>query len=234
MLGLIPYIGPLFFDGAHGGGGEGSGDGSSSGAGSTGDDSGGSGAPGSATSGSSADDKEPMIPKNRFDEVNREYQKLKKADEERAAKDLAARGEHEKIAAGEKARADRAELAAKRAAIGAEFASKAAGKVVDISAAAKLADFSDIDVTFDDDGQATVKGDVGALVEATLKAYPFLKAGAQTTGGGMGGPVAGAGQNPPDVSKMSADEKMRVGLEQEIGKLPPSRAGAFAKTGSGS
>lgn len=238
---LIPLLAmPLFFDGEGGAGGAGAGAGGDGGAGGSGAGDGagagagagaGSGAPAGGKTGGDADAGGVMIPKARFDEVNSELQKLKKAEESRTKKELEDKGEHAKLAETERAGRLTAERALKGVALKGAFVEAAAGKVQDLGAAYKLADLSTLDVAIEGEGEdatATVKGDMAKVVEATLKAYPFLAAGKGTTGGGMGGPMSGAGGHPPDVSKLSGDEKIRLGLEQEIGKLPPQRQGLFA------
>lgn len=240
---LIPLVfGPLYFEGNGApGAGAGAGDAGSGAAGSggSGSSSGGSTSSsgddaGKGKAGSSDDAGGVMIPKARFDEVNGELQRLRKAEEKRVADDLRAKGEHAALADVEKAGREKAERALKRTALESAFVKAAAGKVVDIDAAYRLADFAGIEVEIQgegDDSRATLKGgDVGKIVEDLVKRYPFLAPGARTTGGGMGGPVNGAGNNPPDISKLSTDEKLRVGLEQEIAKLTPQRQGLLGRT----
>ena len=238
---LMLLVSLLFFTGngagegggdAGGGSGDDGGQGAGAGAGAgAGGGSGSSGKP-AGDGKSSSDEGGISIPKARFDEVNSELQRMKKAEEARQKKELADKGEHEQLAATEKSAREKAERVLRRTAIEAAFVKAAAGKVADIDAAMKLSDLSTIDVEIsgdDEDATAVVKGDVAKVVEATLKAYPFLKPGASTTGGGMGGPVGGAGGNPPDMSKLTSDQKIALGLEQEIGKLPPQRQGVFGR-----
>jgi hypothetical protein len=172
-------------------------------------------------------DEEPLIPKSRFDEVNREYQRMKAAEEKRVKADLEAKGEHEKIADQERARAEKAEKAAKSTALRSAFVTAAVGKVSDLEAAYRLADFGEIEVEITDDGEASLKGDMAKVIERVLKAHPILTPGPRSTGSGMGGPVSGAGNNPPDLSNLTSEQRMKVGLEQEISKLPPHRQGVF-------
>lgn len=211
-LGLLG-VGPLFF-GAGGDAGAAGGD--------TGDQGGGSGGAtgGQTTTTQTTQRTEPMIPKSRLDEVLSELRTLKAAEEERERKSLESKGEHEKIAAREKERADRAIAQLKETRLQAAFVMAATGKVNDVEAAWRLADLEGVSVS--DDGK--VSGDIEKVVTKTVERYPLLKG--QTTLR-TDDSASGAGGNPPDVSKLTTEQKIERGLEQAIAQLPPQKQGLF-------
>jgi hypothetical protein len=159
-----------------------------------------------------------MIPKARFDEVNREYQRILKAQEEKDRKDAEAKGEFEKLAASERERAEKeakraSETEAKALAFArrAGFVSAASGKVADPQAAYKLAVadglLEGLEVTDDGDVDADK---VTKIVEKLVEAYPFL---AGQTRNPFGGPSGGNQPSPPiDPSKLSPRQKIGMGL----------------------
>lgn len=206
-------LGPLPFYPEGDGGGDGAGGGAGAG---TGTPPAGDGAPAPGTpppaggSGGGEPDRSGWIPRDRFDTVNAELQKLRSAEEERQRQDLEAKGEHEKLAAAEKAKREQAEQRALAIARRAAFIAAAAGKVSDPEAAYKLANADGLlnDLEVDDDGNAKDAKKPGAIVDDLVKAYEFLKPTTKTRD--FGGPNGGQGGQPAgDPSKMSADELLR-------------------------
>lgn len=240
MRRLIPaMLWPLFFAGGTGGdagaaGGSGEGGGAGAGSGGTGGStsSGDGGDKGKTTSGSGGDS-EPMIPKSRFDEVNREYQRMKAAEERRIADDLKAKGEHEKLAEQERAGREKAQSAMKSLARRTAFVEAAAGRVSNVQTAVKLALVDGMldELEVDDDGQIT-KGDASKIVEKMLadEQYAFLKPDAQRSRK-TGEATSGAGGNPIDMSKLTSEQKINLGLQQGIAQLPAHRQGEFGRSG---
>lgn len=160
---------------------------------------------------------EPTIPKSRFDEINTEYQRLKKAEEERQAEEAKRKGEYEKLAADEKVKRESAEAGKLAAERKLAFVTASAGKVADVAAAHKLAAADGLlDQIEIENGDAKDPAAVGKLIDELVKTYAFLKPGAPTTGRGFGGGDHGANGVPEgvDPSKLSAQELMRIGVSQ--------------------
>jgi hypothetical protein len=172
------------------------------------------------------------VPVDRFREVNRELQELKAANAQRDAEEARKRGDHEKLANAATAERDEARATAARALRSSAFALAAAGKVADVSAAAKLA-LSDgmLDDLKVDLATGDVEGDAGEVVAKLLKAYPFLTA-EKIAKPPTGAPVGGAGAGGRDPSKMTPEEKIAVGLEQQVGQLPATRRGLVGANGA--
>lgn len=205
-------LGPLFFDGEAGAPPAATGE------------AGGSGAPAPAAPPAppalpAADNREGFIPRERFDEVNGELQKLRQAEEERQRKDLEQKGEHQKLAEQEKARREAAEARAVGIARRAAFIAAAAGKVADPEAAYKLANadglLNDLDV--DDDGNAKDSKAPEKLVDEVVKRYEFLKA-QNGTGRGYGGDRSGAGGAPELPPNATARDMISAGYAQGSGR----------------
>jgi hypothetical protein len=163
---------------------------------------------------------EPLIPKSRLDEVLAENRRLKAAEEERERKSLEAKGQHEQIAAKEKARAETAIAQLKETKLQAAFVMAASGKVNDVEAAWALADTSSITVS--DEGK--ISGDIDAVIAKAVEKYPMLKGQPSRR---TDESVNGAGGNPPDVSKLTAAQKIERGLTEQIAQLPPQKQGLF-------
>jgi hypothetical protein len=144
--------------------------------------------------------------------VNTELATLRKEKEDREAKELVDKGEHQKLAETEKAKREAAEARATNIARRAAFIGAAAGKVTDAEAAYKLAQadglLNDLDV--DDDGNAKDPKKPAAIVEDVLKAYEFLKL-KNGTGRGYGEPAGGNGAGSPDRSKMTGLDMLQTG-----------------------
>ena len=161
-------------------------------------------------------EREGFIPRDRFDEVNGELQRLRKAEEERQTKELEAQGKHEQLAQAEKARREEAEAKAARIARRSAFIGAAAGKVADPEAAYKLAladgDLDDLDV--DDDGNAKDPKRPAAIVDDIVKRYEFLKPksnGGRSYGDDRSGTGVPEGVDP---SKLSSREMLSIGYAQ--------------------
>lgn len=177
------------------------------------------GTPPAGGNGGGEPDRSGWIPRDRFDEVNGELQKLRTAEEERQRKTLEEQGKHEELAKTEKAKREEAERKALTIARRAAFIGAAAGKVSDPEAAYKLAQadglLNDLDV--DDDGNAKDPKAPGTIVDNLVKTYEFLKP--STKSRDFGGPNGGQGGQPAgDPSKMTADELLRVGLATSPGR----------------
>ena len=156
---------------------------------------------GSAGNSDTGTGNEPMIPKSRFDEVNKEMQRLRKAEEERTAKDaeaetqrLTEQGKFKDIAEKEKAKRIEAEAKANRSArvfaLKAEAMKKGA---VDADTVVAIANLDNIKVSEDgtiDDSSVT------AIVDGLVKEKAFLfgKSNSNNTNIGEDG-GAGEGNN---------------------------------------
>lgn len=156
------------------------------------------------------EDRSGWIPRDRFDSVNSEYQKLKTAEEARQAKEAKDRGDFETLHKQEQEKTAAAEAKAVRIARRGAFVARAAGKVADADAAFKLADadgmLSDLEV--DDEGNADPKK-VDKIVDTLVEKYEFLKGTGNTRS--FGDPAGGNGGTPPDTSKMDARDMLRAG-----------------------
>lgn len=155
---------------------------------------------------------ERFIPKERFDEVNREYQRLKTAQEKREKDEAEKKGEFEKLTAIEKERADKAEALAQSTARRAAFVSAASGEVADAMAAYKLAQADGLleAIPVDENGDVD-DAKMKTVVETIVKKYEFLKPDKKAP---FGGDRGGNTQSPPsDVSKLSAQQKIGYGLD---------------------
>ena len=212
-------LGPIFFFDGEGGGAPGGGDAGGGGGGAPAQNPPAPPATTPPAGGQGGQEREGFIPRERFDEVNRELQARKAADEERERKELEAKGEHQKLAEAEKAKREAAEAKALTIARRASFIGAAAGKVADPEAAYKLAVadglLNDLDV--DDDGNAKDPKKPGAVVDEVVKRYEFLKAknGDRSFGGDRGG--NGQDALPVDPSKLNARQMLSVGYEQSRG-----------------
>jgi hypothetical protein len=160
-----------------------------------------------------ADDRSNWIPRERFDQVNTEYARLKKAEDDRAEKEAKARGDFEALNAQEKEKTAAAEAKAERIARRGAFVSRAAGKVADAEAAFKLADADGMlsDLAVDDDGNADPKV-VDKIVDKLIEKYEFLKGTDKTRS--FGEPAGGNGGAPQDTSKMTARDMLRAGYAE--------------------
>lgn len=160
-----------------------------------------------------AEDRSGWIPRERFDQVNSEYGRLKKAEDERVAKEAKDRGDFEALHKQEQEKTAAAEAKATRIARRGAFVSRAAGKVTDAEAAFKLADadgmLSDLEV--DDEGNADPKK-VDKIVDSLIEKYEFLKG--NVNGRTFGDPAGGNGGTPPDTSKMDARDMLRAGYAE--------------------
>lgn len=161
-------------------------------------------------------DRSGWIPRDRFDEVNRELQARKKADEERERAEAEKKGEFEKVAAAEREKREAAEKRAIGIARRAAFIAAASGKVADPEAAYKLAAadglLNDLDV--DDEGNAKDAKAAPGIVESLIKKYEFLKPNG--TSRSFGEPAGGNGSGPNfDPSKASARELLAAGYATE-------------------
>lgn len=145
--------------------------------------------------------------------MNSEYQRLKKAEDDRAAKEAKERGDFEALHKAEQEKTAAAEAKATRIARRGAFVARAAGKVSDAEAAFKLADadgmLSDLEV--DDDGNADPKK-VDKIVDSLIEKYEFLKGTGNTRT--FGDPAGGNGGTPPDTSKMGATDMLRAGYAE--------------------
>lgn len=160
-----------------------------------------------------ADDRSGWIPRERFDQVNSEYARLKKAEDDRVAKEAKERGDFEALHKQEQEKTAAAEAKAVRIARRGAFVARAAGKVSDADAAYKLAEadgmLSELEV--DDDGNADPKK-VDAIVDKLIEKYEFLKGTGNTRT--FGDPAGGNGGAPPDTSKMDARDMLRAGYAE--------------------
>lgn len=156
------------------------------------------------------------VPYARFKEVNDELVRLKAAETQRETEEARKRGEHEKVAEREKTRADEAEQRAESYARRLAFVTNATGKVSDVAAAHKLATADGLmNFELDDDGNAKDAKAVETMIGELVKTYPFLKPGPANTGANWGRDHGG--QDPSagvDVEKLSAREKMELGISQ--------------------
>jgi hypothetical protein len=153
-------------------------------------------------------DRSGWIPRDRFDQVNAEREALRKEKESREQADLTAKGEHEKVAANEKAKREEAEARALKVARRAAFIAKGSGAFSDVEAAYKLAamdgDLDKIEVT--DDGEPKDAKAVEAIVTDLGKRYEFLKIDKRSFGGPSDGQRAQNGGHDPKT----ADEMLRA------------------------
>ncbi len=173
----------------------------------------GNGAGGGAPAGEP--DRSGFIPRERFDEVNRELQARRTADEKRERDEAEKKGEFEKLAAKEREAREAAETRATGIARRASFVAAASGKVNNVEAAYKLAaadgDLKDLDV--DDEGVAKDPKAVDKIVDELVKRYDFLKADTKGTRS-FGEPAGGNGSGTPagfDPSKASGRELLSAG-----------------------
>ncbi len=163
------------------------------------------------------EDRSSWIPRGRFDEVNTELARLRKADEERAAAEATKNGEFQKLHDAEKAKREAAELRAVNIGRRAAFIAAASGKVQDPEAAYKLAAADGLlsDLEVDDDGNAKDAKKPGSIVDEVVKRYEFLKA-TEKNDRSFGGDRSGAGGQGNagfDPGKASARDMLRVGYE---------------------
>jgi hypothetical protein len=156
------------------------------------------------------------VPAESLRAVTAERDKLKRAADEAERKKLEAQGEHEKLAATEKERADAEAAKGLRIARRAAFISVAAGKVADPAAAFTLArDAGLVEYEVDDDGAPKDVKAVEAALAEVVKRYPFLKAqGAPTEGFGGNHGATGGAPGSVDPEKMTPLQKMEYGIAQ--------------------
>lgn len=197
-------LGPLFFFEGEAPGGTPPADGGATGAGGA--------PPAPPVAGPASEDRAGWIPRDRFDLATTELAALKREKEERTAKELADKGQHEQLAANEKAKREAAEARAVHIARRAAFVAGASGKVADVEAAYKLAQadgmLNDLDV--DDDGNAKDQKKVEGIVADIVKRYEFLKQ-QNGTGRGYGGDKGGQDTGPVDTSKMTGLDMLQAG-----------------------
>jgi hypothetical protein len=147
--------------------------------------------------------------------VNGELATLRREKEEREAKELADKGEHQKLAESEKAKREAAEARATTIARRSAFVAAASGKVTDPEAAYKLAQADGLlsDLGVDDDGNAKDPKQPAAIVESVLKAYEFLKV-KNGTGRDFGGPAGGNQPGGKDRRDMTGMDMLQAGYAE--------------------
>lgn len=159
--------------------------------------------------------KEPMIPKSRFDEVNTEYQRLKKAEETRQATEAEAektrleeQGKFKEVAEKEKQKRidaeNRASRSAKVYALKAEALKKG---TVDADAVVAIANLDNIKVS--EDGTVDTSS-VTAIIDGMVKdkAYLFGKGdGGNANIGDDGGAPNGGNNNKPTYKRSQLGDR---------------------------
>lgn len=171
-----------------------------------------------AGGGAPAQPSEQTVPYARFSEVNENYQKLLKAEQDRQAKELADKGQHEQLAASEKAKREASDARADRIARRASFVAAASGKVSNVEAAAKLAGADGLldKIAVDDEGNAKDPKAIEAIVTDLVKTYEFLKPGTTTTN--FGDPAGGNGPSGIQGEPKTARDMLRRGFEQNAAR----------------
>lgn len=165
---------------------------------------------------------EGFVPIDQLRAVTAERDSLKRATDEAERKKAEDEGRWQELAEKNAAQAKeeraRFEATARRAA----FVAAISGKASDPMAAFKLAHSDGLlsDVKVSDDGEADEKP-ITEAIDATLKKYPMLKAGAGSFGGERGGTQSET--TGVDVAKMSSRERMEYGIAQEAKSTPHRR-----------